>query len=98
MATAEKLKILDPTLQRVIAPENVAERPESLRGKTVGLLANNKRNAEPLLEAIYDVLAERFDLAGQYAVNKGDASTPASPKVLDDISAQVDVVLTANGD
>ncbi|MCH8857058.1 MAG: hypothetical protein IIA03_12650 [Proteobacteria bacterium] len=92
------LRVLDPTYEPVVAAQGMAERPGSLNGKLVGLLANEKRNAEPLLEAVYDVLAERFDLAGRRPVNKGDASRPADPQILDDLAAQVDVVITANGD
>ena len=92
------LRVLDPTYEPAVAAQAMADRPESLDGKTVGLLANDKRNAEPLLEAIYDVLAERFDVAGRHAINKGDSGRPAEPQLLDDLSAEVDVVITANGD
>ncbi len=98
MEATQTIEVLDPTFERVIAPREVAERPETLSGKKVGLLSNDKRNAEPLLEAIYDVLAERFDLAGSHAINKGDSGRPADPQLLDDLAVQVDVVLTANGD
>ena len=98
MATRNGLTVLDPTVKPVIAAQGMAERPDTLSGVTVGLLANDKLNAEPLLEAIYDVLAERFDLGGRHAVNKGDAGRPAPPELLDELADAVDVVVTANGD
>ena len=98
MEARKTIEVLDPTFERVVAPQEVAERPQSLTGKKVGLLANDKQNAEPLLDAIYDVLAERFELAGSHAINKGNSSRPADPQLLDDLAGEVDVVLTANGD
>lgn len=98
MSTESKIRVLDPTGDPTIVQQGMAPRPDTLDGKVVGLLANQKLNAEPLLEAIYDVLAERFDLGGRVAVNKGDASRPAAPEVLDNIASDVDVVITANGD
>jgi hypothetical protein len=64
----------------------------------VGLLRNDKLNSEPLLDAIYDVLADRFEVATAYRINKGDASRPAEPDLLSDFSNEVDVALLANGD
>jgi hypothetical protein len=91
-------RILDPTAPQSIATDGMAERPESLQGLRVGLLRNDKLNSEPLLDAIYDVLAERFDVATAYKINKGDASRPAEPDLLGDFSNEVDVALLANGD
>ena len=62
-----------------IATDGMAERPDSLAGKRIGLLSNDKLNSEALLDAIYDVLAERFDVSTSHRINKGDASRPAEP-------------------
>jgi len=91
-------RVLDPTTTQSIATDGMAERPESLAGMRVGLLRNDKLNSEPLLDAIYDVLAERFYVSSAYRVNKGDASRPAEPEFLSDFSNEVDVALLANGD
>ena len=91
-------RVLDPTTTQSIATDGMAERPESLAGMRVGLLRNDKLNSDPLLDAIYDVLAERFDVSSAYRVNKGDASRPAEPEFLSDFSNEVDVALLANGD
>ena len=91
-------RVLDPTSPQSIATDGMAERPESLKGMRIGLLRNDKLNAEPLLDAIYDVLAERFEVASAYRINKGDASRPAEPDLLGDFSNEVDVAILANGD
>ena len=98
VSTQSKMRVLDPTGQPTVVHNGMAARPDTLDGSVVGLLANQKLNAEPLLEAIYDVLSERFELGGRVSVNKGDASRPAPPEVLDSIASDVDVVITANGD
>ena len=97
-ANENTFRVLDPTAPQSIATDGMAERPESLQGLSVGLLRNDKLNSEPLLDAIYDVLAERFDVATAYKINKGDASRPAEPDLLGDFSNEVDVALLANGD
>jgi|TARA_B110000263_G_scaffold141651_1_gene122934 hypothetical protein len=97
-ANENTFRVLDPTAPQSIATDGMAERPESLQGLRVGLLRNDKLNSEPLLDAIYDVLAERFDVATAYKINKGDASRPAEPDLLGDFSNEVDVALLANGD
>ncbi|MDP6666418.1 MAG: hypothetical protein QF357_03345 [Dehalococcoidia bacterium] len=98
MAQQDILKFLDPTAELSIATDGMAERPDSLAGMRVGLLSNDKLNSQELLDAIYDVLAERFEVASSHRVNKGDASRPAKPEFLDDFSDEVDVALLANGD
>ncbi len=92
------LRVLDPTATQSIATDGMARRPDSLAGKRIGLLTNDKLNAANLLDAIYDVLAERFDVSSAYRVNKGEASRPAEPDLLADFSNEVDVALLANGD
>ncbi|MBT5628471.1 MAG: hypothetical protein HOJ22_09275 [Chloroflexi bacterium] len=92
------IRVLDPTAPQSIATDGMADRPESLAGKRIGLLTNDKLNAANLLDAVYDVLAERFEVASAHRVNKGDASRPAEPDFLSDFSQEVDVALLANGD
>ncbi len=98
MTTDIGLTVLDPTSTSSIVTAGMAERPYSLAGKRIGLLANNKLNSEPLLDAIYDVLADRFEVAASYRVNKGNPSRPADPNLLKAFASEVDVALLANGD
>lgn len=98
MAGVNGLVVLDPTVEPVPAEGVIAPRPESLEGATVGLLANGKRNSEELLEMVYEVLADRYAFKGAVARNKGDASRPAPPELLDELARLCDVVITASGD
>jgi hypothetical protein len=97
-SSSTSFRVLDPTASQSIATDGMAIRPESLAGMRIGLLTNDKLNAANLLDAVYDVLAERFEVATAYRVNKGDASRPAEPDFLSDFSNEVDVALLANGD
>ena len=98
MAEEKSFQVLDPTATPSVATAGMADRPNSLAGMRIGLLRNDKLNSESLLDAIYDVLSERFEIAKAYRVNKGDASRPADPDFLSDFSNEVDVALLANGD
>ncbi len=98
MTTEAKITVLDPTSSLSIATAGMATRPETLAGKRIGLLSNDKLNAEQLLDAIYDVLADRFEVAPSHRVNKGNASRPAEPDLLKTFASEVDVALLANGD
>ncbi len=98
MSEEKSFQVLDPTATPSVATAGMADRPTSLAGMRIGLLRNDKLNSEPLLDAIYDVLAERFEFASAYRANKGDASRPAEHEFLFDFSNEVDVALLGNGD
>ena len=49
MTTATKVEVLDPTVAPIPSSAVRAPRPDTLDGKTVGLLANGKPNADELL-------------------------------------------------
>ncbi len=98
MTTATRLAVLDPTVEPIPAHAIVAQRPTTLSGKTIGLLANGKRNSEELLEAVYEVLADSYEFAGAVVRNKGNASRPCPTPIIEEMAEQCDVVITASGD
>jgi hypothetical protein len=98
MTTATRLAVLDPTVEPISADAIVAQRPTTLSGKTVGLLANGKRNSEEILEAVYEVLSDSFEFAGAVIRNKGNASRPCPAPLIEEMADQCDVVITASGD
>jgi hypothetical protein len=73
--------VIDPTLgparNAERAPTALADRPESLSGLRLGLLANIKRNAEPFLAAVGQVLVERHGVAEVLARKKPDITNTA---------------------
>jgi hypothetical protein len=93
--------ILDPTglSSRETAPGlTLASRPAELAGARIGLLENGKQNARRFLEDVADVLRDRYG-AGEATLRRKEVfSQPASPELVDALSAESDVVLIGIGD
>ena len=98
MATNGRLVVLDPTVEPVPATAVIAQRPEGLDGKIIGLLANGKHNADELLEMVHEILADRFEFKGVVAKNKCNASRPCPDDIMRELAEQCDLVITASGD
>ena len=96
--TADSIEVLDPTAEAVSIEGIVAERPGEINARRIGLLANGKRNSEELLEAVYDLLAERYRFSSVTRRNKGNASRPAPKEIIEDLTRDCDLVVTATGD
>ena len=96
--TSETIEVLDPTVLPQEESTLLADRPETLNGSIVGLLANGKRNSEELLEHVYEILNEEHNLGVMIADNKGNASRPCPPELLQDMADKCDIVITASGD
>ncbi len=94
--------VIDPTLgparDAERAPTALADRPEGLSGLRLGLLANIKRNAEPFLAEVGQVLMERHGVAGVLARTKPDITNTAPEEILDDLRAGCDIVVVGVGD
>jgi hypothetical protein len=94
--------VIDPTLgpaqDAERAPTALADRPESLSGLRLGLLANIKRNAEPFLAAVGHLLAEQHGVAEVLARKKPDITNTAPEEILDDLRAGCDIVVVGVGD
>jgi hypothetical protein len=93
--------ILDPTglSTRPTAPAfTLAGRPADLSGAKIGLLENGKQNARRFLEDVAALLRERYG-AGEVQLRRKEIfSQPAPPELVDELSAQSDVVVIGIGD
>ena len=89
MVVAERLQVLDPTVQAIPEDAVVAERPETLDGKVIGLLANGKINSEEILALTQEVLADRYEFAAVVARNKMNASRPCPEHIIDELCGAV---------
>ena len=76
----------------------LAVRPGTLKGKTIGLLSNSKLNADAVLSAIGELLAERYEIASIVHRAKPNFSLPAPDVTLQEMISQCDVVLAGVGD
>ena len=98
MTNGTTLTVLDPTVAPLPADGVIADRPVSLDGVRLGLLANGKLNSEEMLTAIHDVLADRFEFGSVVERNKLNASRPCPEEIIDELIDQCDVVITSSGD
>jgi len=94
--------IIDPTLGPATdagrGPAAPADRPDSLSGLRLGLLANTKRNAEQFLDQVGRLLTERCGVTALVARKKPDITNTAPEPILDDLRTQCDVVVVGVGD
>ena len=74
------------------------ERPDSLSGKTLGLLENSKANSDKVLHELGQMLKEKYDLKDVVWFNKHSASLPTKPDVVQEMVNQVDILITGIGD
>ena len=104
--TLESIEVLDPTISPRKEITLLADRPETLDGSIVGLLANGKRNSEELLKYVYEILNEKHNLGVMITDNKGNASLrnsrevtrlPATPRVFFPQQAQSGFYLQPQG-
>ena len=93
-----RVSMLDPTSPPLPVDARMAERPDTLNGKVLGLLDNHKLNANNLLDDIERLLSERYEFAEVVRTFKPDVSRPAPSDTLDELIEQCDVVVTAIGD
>ena len=84
---------------RLRPPEGkYAARPARLEGLTIGLLSNQKANAEKLLLETARCFVGRHRCVALAVEKKDDASRPAAPEMLRSIAEHSDFLLTAAGD
>jgi hypothetical protein len=93
--------IMDPTGQTekdTTAGLALAPRRGDLSGATVGLLENGKQNARLFLEEVAGILHERYGVGEAKLRRKEVFSAPAPPELIDELSAESDVVVIGIGD
>jgi hypothetical protein len=83
----------------------LASRPETLDGRVVGLLPNWRPSAVKLLEAVSQLLSERYHVQAvvmeqpaRELPQRTGGLIDALGGSLDDLARRVDVVITATGD
>lgn len=91
--------MIDPTgsATATAGPTPLAPRPLDLRGRTVGLLANTKQNAERFLDEVGELLAAQ-EIAGVVRRKKLSITDTVPPDMLAELVAECDVVVVGVGD
>lgn len=91
------IRVLDPTFGEVTAASGNTAGLQSLAGRTVGLLDNSKLNVKEFLNYVEELLRSRHGVAHVVRLKKPDASRPAPPEVLSQMT-ECDAVISAVGD
>ena len=91
-------EILDPTVEPREQPLTYVARPDSLRGKRIGLVENTKHNSDKLLQRIGDILIREYGAAETRMWRKHNAGVPAHDEIIDEARRGVDVVVAGIGD
>ena len=76
----------------------VNERRIDTKGIRLGVLDNSKGNADHLLNFIVESVRSMVPVASVVMTRKGSVSLPAPAEILDKLTAEADVVLSAMGD
>jgi hypothetical protein len=92
------IEILDPTVEPRRQPLTFVARPDSLKGKRVGLVENTKFNSDRLLHRIGEILINAYGAAECRMWRKHNASVPAHAEILEEAKRTVDVVVAGIGD
>ena len=92
------VEILDPTVEPRKQPLTYVPRPDSLKGKRIGLVENTKFNSDRLLQKIGEVLVKEYGAAETRMWRKHNASVPAHDEIIDEARRGVDVVVAGIGD
>jgi hypothetical protein len=94
--------IVDPTIGPAAsahrAPVAMADRPGSLHGLRLGLLANTKRNAEQFLADVGTLLADEYGIQVVLARKKPNIVETAPEPIMAELGEQCDIVVTGVGD
>jgi len=91
-------EILDPTVEPRRQPLTYVPRPDSLKGKRVGLVENTKFNSDKLLQKIGEILKQEYGAAEARMWRKHNSSVPAHQEIIDGAKRTVDVVVAGIGD
>jgi len=92
------LTVLDPTNEPVKTAFEMAPRPVSLKGLTLGLIDNGKKNSDYLVKKIGGRLKQRFGLDGEVHIKKASPSHAVPEAAARELAGKTDLVLAGIGD
>lgn len=93
-----RLEVFDPTADPKEQPIIYVARPDSLKGKRVGLVENTKFNSDKLLLKIGGILKEEYGAHEVRIWRKHNSSVPAHQEILDELTRCCDVMVAGIGD
>jgi hypothetical protein len=79
------IRVLDPTNEMKVAGSKPAERPSSLKGKTVGFISNGKEGTKAYFAHVDRMLREELGVGEVVWRTKSNYSAPADTHIVDEI-------------
>ncbi|MBI3069238.1 MAG: hypothetical protein HYY79_10310 [Betaproteobacteria bacterium] len=103
MAATTGITVLHPAAEDIVQKHNLAPRPASLQGTTLGLIDNHKRNADVYLEEVYleelgRLLQTQYGVSKIITYRKDSQSIPTPAEVMDDLATKCDAIVHAVAD
>jgi len=92
------IQFLNPEQPPDVQSVSLAPRLDTLAGKTVALMGNNKTNAAKLLRFISEVLDQDLSLKAAVIADKPFAGSNSPPALLEDLAGKADAMITGLGD
>jgi hypothetical protein len=91
-------EFLDPTGEAKIDQYGLATGLSTLQGARLGIIENNKTNADKFLMMVFDELREMYGVEEVKMIRKKELSQPALPDQLKEIAGWADFAITGIGD
>jgi hypothetical protein len=93
-----RIRVLSPVGVIASRATAVPPLPREWGGRTIGFLDNTKSNFDRLSAGIGELMRERYGVAAVVHRRKANASTPAAPEVIAELSKTCDVVFAGSAD
>ncbi len=93
----KKIEVLNPVGEVEVKARKLAPRPKSLQGLRLGVLDNNKHNADHFLNRAGKIFRDKFGLREVIIRNKPSPGLPV-PQDIRKVLSDSDLLLTAFGD
>ena len=93
-----KVRLVVPEAPMAEALAAVTERQIKTSGLRLGILDNSKGNADHLLRFIAEGVKAALPVKSVVSLRKASVSLPAPGKILDQLAAETDFVVSALGD
>jgi hypothetical protein len=91
-------EFLDPTGDAVIELHGLAPRLDTLQGARLGIIENNKTNADKFLMMVFEELQEMYGVSEVKMIRKKELSQPALHDQIEEIAEYADFAITGIGD
>ena len=92
------IEILDPTVEPKKQPLTYVPRPDSLKGKRIGLVENTKFNSDTLLLKLAERLGRDHGMTLAHMARKRSPSHEVDEAAIAELRRRADVVVSGIGD